>query len=65
MKKLLSTILLIFIFSINLLSQIDFSAYPEISPDNLDNYEYTVIYHCEESNVKLVTIEGITYVVYY
>ncbi len=65
MKKLLIIILFSLVFSIKLLSQIDFSAYPEISPDDLNTYEYTIIYNCDESNVKLVIINGKTYVVYY
>lgn len=65
MKKLLLTILLIVVFSINILSQIDFSAYPEISPDDLENYEYTIIFEYEDYNIILIEIEGKTYVVYY
>jgi len=65
MKKLLFSILLGLFFSINLFSQIDFSDYPEISPDALESFEYTIIYQDEEPNIKLVTIDGVTYVVYY
>jgi len=65
MKKLLLTILLVLIFSINLLSQIDFSAYQEISSDDLENYEYTIIFEYEDYNIILIEIEGKTYVVYY
>ncbi|MEA2095321.1 MAG: hypothetical protein U9P73_01325 [Candidatus Cloacimonadota bacterium] len=65
MKKLFLLILLYLFFSINLLSQIDFSGYPEISPDDLESYQYTIIYENDEPNIKLVTIEGVTYVVYY
>lgn len=65
MKKLLFSILLTLFFSLNLISQIDFSSYPEISPDDLESYEYTIIYQNEEPNLKLVTIDGVTYVVYY
>lgn len=65
MKKLFLLILLCLLFSISLLSQIDFSEYPEISPDDLESYEYTIIYQNDEPNIKLVTIDGVTYVVYY
>lgn len=65
MKKIFYSILLCLIISINLFSQIDFSSYPEISPDDLESYEYTIIYQNEETNIKLVTIDGVTYVVYY
>ena len=65
MKKLLFPILLCLIFSINLFSQIDFSDYPEISSDDLESQEYTIIYQNNEPNIKLVTIDGVTYVVYY
>ena len=65
MKKLLLSILLCLIFSFNLFSQIDFSDYPEISPEVLESYEYTIIYQNNEPNIKLVTIDGVTYVVYY
>ena len=65
MKKLLFSILLCLFFSINLFSQIDFSDYPEISSDDLESYEYTIIYQNDEPNIKLVTIDGVTYVVYY
>ena len=65
MKKLILTILLVLLFSLNLLSQIDFSVYPEISQEELENYQYTIIYECEVPNIKLVTIEGITYIVFY
>ena len=65
MKKLLLTILLIIVFSINILSQIDFSGYPEISPEELDNYEYTIIYQYEDLKIIIVEIEGVIYVVYY
>lgn len=65
MKKTILAILLVVTFSLNIFSQIDFSSYPEISPENLDDYEYTVIYQCEGSNIILVTIEGKTYIVYY
>jgi len=65
MKILFFPILLCFIFSFNLFSQIDFSDYPEISPDNLESYDYTIIYQNDEPNIKLVIIDGVTYVVYY
>ncbi|KQC07259.1 MAG: hypothetical protein APR54_06200 [Candidatus Cloacimonas sp. SDB] len=65
MKILFFPILLCLIFSFNLFSQTDFSDYPVISPDNLEGYNYTIIYQNDEPNIKLVIIDGVTYVIYY
>lgn len=52
MTKIFHLILLCLIISINLFSQIDFSSYPEIASDDLESYEYTIIYQNEESNIN-------------
>ena len=65
MKKFILTILLVLIFSLNLLSQIDFSVYPEIPLAELENYEYTIVNTYDEHKIILVQIEGIIYVVFY
>ena len=65
MKKLLLTILLIIIFSLNIFSQIDFSGYPEIPLYELESYDYTIIAVYDDYKIILVEIEGITYVVFY
>jgi hypothetical protein len=39
--------------------------YPEISEEELENYEYTTIYEEPNGNYKIVVVDGITYIVYY
>jgi len=65
MNKLLLTILLVLIFSLNLLSQIDFSDYPEIPLAELENYEYIIVNTYDEHKIIFVEIEEIIYVVFY
>lgn len=65
MKKLLISISMILLFSVNLLSQIDFSKYPEFPLNELENSVYSIIHNYVEYEVLLVVIDGITYVVLY
>ncbi len=65
MKKTLVIASLYLFLSFNILSQIDFSIYPKISSEEIENYEYNIIFQDDELHIKIVTIDGVTYLVYY
>ncbi len=62
MKKFFFLFLLGTILTFPIFSQTDF---PEISKDELENYEYQVIYEEPEGTYKIIIIDGVTYIVYY
>ena len=65
MKKTLVIASLYLFLSFNILSQIDFSIYPKISSEEIENYEYNIIFQDDELHIKIVKIDGVTYLVYY
>ncbi len=62
MKKFFFLFLLGTILTFPIFSQTDFL---EISKDELENYEYQVIYEEPEGTYKIIIIDGVTYIVYY
>ncbi|MCF7792876.1 MAG: hypothetical protein K9N09_02830 [Candidatus Cloacimonetes bacterium] len=62
MKRLSFLLLLGFILSVSLFGQLN---YPEIPKDDLEDFEYTIIFEEPNGTYKIVVVGDVTYIVYY